>query len=518
MIWCSSSPIKPLSPPSAPPAGSSNKLLWISLLALATLSSITTCVLHYDPQANAYTSDTLIPLLQRPAVYLSAMTIDSLAFGTLVGWLALRPAPILTTTTIAPSCPPTAPSSPAIGQPTPPISLLSLASCEAPREAIETETRYPCATFPYSAEPRCREPIYCRNAKRSATNKLYAQTYYALRAYAPLPFATFSPFTMHSTSSWLTAHQKIAHESHQSGSAVVYTGRSGEDHALLPQAVAISLGNSEPIETFNVIVGGIFDGHADGGRVGGFCKSRFVTTLQACMWEDRRSPRIDEETVTNALTCTFLRLHERCKAMGGGTTATLFLEAKNYIFFANAGDSRAAVVKQGGMAYALTEDAKASSRRFHKGIGAKGSFVNRVPGDATERVFHHERGPIVPGLTARGGYAPARDIGEEILANHPKISWVLRGHGEDDVEQGRINVADGDLLIIASDGYWDVIDLQETGQAVEMMREQGFSPKLVAMNLVRFARENWEAHVQNHPRLSRADIDDISVMVYRIGS
>lgn len=147
------------------------------------------------------------------------------------------------------------------------------------------------------------------------------------------------------------------------------------------------------------------------------------------------------ETVEAALTKAFHLTDEEFGEMGGyehlalvGTTAVVALVGRRMIYVANCGDSRA-VLSRDGQAVALTDDHKA----------AREDETARVEAAGGQILFWN-------GVRVMGLLAVSRAIGDHSLRPYviaePEVTIVNRHHADE-------------ILIMASDGLWDVMSNQE---------------------------------------------------------
>lgn len=147
------------------------------------------------------------------------------------------------------------------------------------------------------------------------------------------------------------------------------------------------------------------------------------------------------ETVEAALTKAFHLTDEEFGEMGGyehlalvGTTAVVALVGTRMIYVANCGDSRA-VLSRHGQAVPLTEDHKA----------AREDETARVEAAGGQILFWN-------GVRVMGLLAVSRAIGDHSLRPYviaePEVTIINRQKGDE-------------LLVLASDGLWDVMSNQE---------------------------------------------------------
>lgn len=119
---------------------------------------------------------------------------------------------------------------------------------------------------------------------------------------------------------------------------------------------------------------------------------------------------------------------------GGSTAVTAILIDGTKLWIANVGDSRA-VVSKGGEAIQLTIDHEPNTERGS--IETRGGFVSNMPGDVAR---------------VDGQLAVSRAFGDKSLKSH------LRSDPDITVQD---ILSDTELLILASDGLWKVMENQE---------------------------------------------------------
>eukprot|EP01025_Chloroclados_australasicus_P029990 TRINITY_DN299_c0_g3_i1.p1 TRINITY_DN299_c0_g3~~TRINITY_DN299_c0_g3_i1.p1 ORF type:complete len:742 (-),score=61.22 TRINITY_DN299_c0_g3_i1:1314-3461(-) len=210
----------------------------------------------------------------------------------------------------------------------------------------------------------------------------------------------------------------------------------------------------------------VYDGHG-GDLASQFCKDNLATNFRTilerkekgCIQEDcemdvqdqplqhKRSihrglsiPPVGQDVVADGLREAFLQTDEQYSQSDFenqnliGSTALVVVLSRNTIYVANCGDSRA-VVCRGGQAYPLSDDHKADRK----------DEVERVEKLGGQILFWN-------GVRVMGVLNMTRAIGDSQLkpyiTSDPEIT-VLRRH------------ADDQIIIMASDGLWDVFGNQE---------------------------------------------------------
>ncbi|PKI54252.1 probable protein phosphatase 2C 10 [Punica granatum] len=157
---------------------------------------------------------------------------------------------------------------------------------------------------------------------------------------------------------------------------------------------------------------------------------------------------------------------------GGSTAVTAILINGRRLWVANVGDSRA-VLSRGGQAVQMSTDHEPNMERGS--IEHRGGFVSNMPGD-------------VPRVN--GQLAVSRAFGDKSLKSH------LRS--DPDIKDTTVKVID-DVLVLASDGLWKVMNNQE------------------AIDIARRIKDPLKAAKQlTAEALKRDSKDDISCIVVRL--
>lgn len=213
---------------------------------------------------------------------------------------------------------------------------------------------------------------------------------------------------------------------------------------------------------------GVFDGH--GGRKAADFAAEYLAEFAT-----RGINSLDE--VGNVFTEAFLNADKQfCETaekegLGDGTTAVVAYLRDGKMIVANVGDSRA-VLSRGGLATAVTEDHKPESEREQRRIESKGGTV-----------FHLGRWRV------EGVLAVTRAIGDKDLKKcvtaHPDVF--------------EIDLTDQDeLLIMASDGLWDVLSNQEVVDIAHNHDDLGVAcDTLVKTAISRGSNDNVSAVIVN---------------------
>ncbi|KAF5176738.1 phosphatase 2C [Thalictrum thalictroides] len=149
---------------------------------------------------------------------------------------------------------------------------------------------------------------------------------------------------------------------------------------------------------------------------------------------------------------------------GGSTAVTAVLINGRKLWIANVGDSRGVLSKR-GQAIQMTVDHEPNTERGS--IENRGGFVSNMPGD-------------VPRVN--GQLAVSRAFGDKSLKTHLRSDPDIRNADID---------TDTDLLILASDGLWKVMENQEAVDiAIKFRDPQKAAKQLTAEALIRESKDD----------------------------
>ncbi|KAJ7948970.1 putative Phosphatase 2C family protein [Quillaja saponaria] len=180
---------------------------------------------------------------------------------------------------------------------------------------------------------------------------------------------------------------------------------------------------------------GVYDGHG-GEKAADFVAENLHTNILEMM--DCKESKGKEEALRNGYLKTdeeFLKL-----GVGSGACCVTALIEGHEIVVSNLGDCRA-VLCRGGVAESLTRDHRVEQEHERKRIEDKGGYVE----------FH--RG----GWRVHGILSVSRSIGDAHLKD-----WVL---AEPDTKILQLT-PDMEFLVLATDGLWDEVDIQEAVDTV----------------------------------------------------
>lgn len=227
----------------------------------------------------------------------------------------------------------------------------------------------------------------------------------------------------------------------------------------------------------------VLDGHGDRGNATEHLNKHFSNKLEQAL---NTQPSLNDMKITNTLTGVFVDLDKEMQGLNmSGSCFTGALIMQNRVYIPNVGDSRTVLLRQDGTVFQLSEDADPNNARFKEGIERNGHFVSE------ETIYRVD-----------GQLATARDIGINYVSGRPKITKIEKDI-PDDIEQGKLGYKAGDLLIMASDGFWDVAKNSEAAQAIRAMQEKGDSLAVMSACLVEAAKQAGSK-------------DDITVVIVRL--
>lgn len=177
------------------------------------------------------------------------------------------------------------------------------------------------------------------------------------------------------------------------------------------------------------IFGGIYDGHG-----GSFAAQYTAQRLQRIFSDQVAADASPQQAFINSYEIT----SEELSNQDSGTTAVTFLIKDEYIYAANAGDSRAVIIGEQGLIQ-LTIEHRLSNREEQQRIEDKGGII-RYP-----YVYHGYKGLM-----------PTRSIGDQFFKQVGVIATPSLS--EHQVTQ------DDMLLVVACDGLFDIMSNEEVAQ------------------------------------------------------
>ena len=220
---------------------------------------------------------------------------------------------------------------------------------------------------------------------------------------------------------------------------------------------------------------GVFDGHKGNGA-SFYAKDRFSYQLIKQLnffLKETRPHDLTDSIIYNTLKIALVALHYEYKGKGG-TTANICMIAKNHIYTANVGDSRAILVHlDDGSVELLSEDAKPNDPRHKYIIESLGGTVDLSPRWEDWRI--------------NNDLAVGSAIGDhDVLGVNPTV----------DITKTPIPNSDT-LLVMASDGVWGVAAPNRLGEALASRMKgtsrtsmQEIAEDIVASSLQKGSRDN----------------------------
>jgi len=355
--------------------------------------------------------------------------------------------------------------------------ISSLKDTESPAKVTQSEFRARRLTYDKQTESFKEPPIV--EAKRSKRTSIYASSEIGVtqKKLPPFPAKYMGTFSCHGVEPGRaengedTIHEKI----NQDRGCVVYPFRSSVDEALFL----------------------VLDGHGEqGDRIAEFVMRQIVITLE-------KHPKL-KSNPEDALVETFMKTNTALMAgfspnqyMTSGCTCVVMYIQGEYLYVANAGDSRAVLAYEDETGEIKSRDLS----RDHK------------PDDPEEakRITSwggHVLYPPEPGLSARVyldpeftmiGLAMARSIGDYAVKDVGVIA-------EPEVKRFKINDNDR-FVVLASDGVWEFISSQEAVDILGGFLSYGCHD--ACEELIQVAAQRWQEEEGDYR-------DDITAIVVRI--
>lgn len=194
----------------------------------------------------------------------------------------------------------------------------------------------------------------------------------------------------------------------------------------------------------------MFDGH-NGAQAADYAAAHAIQYFKNAY--DGEASTDTETKIQAALKASYLKLDKEMqeKFEHSGTTALSAIILGNEVYLAWAGDTRAVVAGAYGKIKAQTTDHKPDSEEEKKRITQTGEII-------TTQKF--ARGSI----SRVGGLAVSRALGDADAKKEVKVNAIIA-----EPQIIKTTVQRGDVILIACDGLWDVI---ENKQAVTFMLDQ----------------------------------------------
>lgn len=255
-------------------------------------------------------------------------------------------------------------------------------------------------------------------------------------------------------------------------------------------------------ETASCFFFGVFDGHG-GHHCAEFAANHLAKNILSRL-RDRAKTANDETALRTALISgfkqtehNFLQQAKRLQDPSGSTACTMTVfgpdeQMRLRLFLANLGDSRAVLGLADGSAKRLTTDHKPSLAQERKRIEAEGGSVVNVNG--TPRCVL----PMKRRVSGVVGLAVSRSFGDKDFKKPDIVS------AEPAITIHEVDWDADDLVILATDGVWDVVTDKDAVLLVQQSLRKGTSEAGAAEALVRRAQ-------------TRGSADDCSAIVVNFG-
>jgi len=256
-------------------------------------------------------------------------------------------------------------------------------------------------------------------------------------------------------------------------------------------------------ETATCVFFGVFDGHG-----GSYCAEYAAAHMGKNLLSrlhDRTKNVSDEVALRAALLGGFKQTehnflqHARRVGDNSGSTActmTVFGPDEHMrlrLFLANLGDSRAVLGKVNGQALRLTEDHKPNLPHEKKRIEQEGGSIGNFAG--VWRCVLPLKRRSTSGIV---GLAVSRSLGDKDFKGPDIVS------AEPTITTHDLDWDNDEVVIIASDGVWDVVTDKKAVRNVQRSLREGRNEEQAAETLIRFAVELGSQ-------------DDCTVVVVRFG-
>lgn len=255
------------------------------------------------------------------------------------------------------------------------------------------------------------------------------------------------------------------------GNTVYAASSSGPNEYMEDRHVSLMIKLVDPNESreIEIPVFGVFDGHA-GAQCSKFLKKNFVKILA-----DKLSmiDQTNENQMVDAIRAAFLEanalFNNKTKKRILGSTAIISFIVDNTLWVANAGDCRA-VLSRNETAIQLSQDAVGTDQPFKKSLEKRGMtgryfwfdpLTKSIKNSITYPKKEETKGePVFPKCVfmirpKQQVIGPARALGNKGLRGISPLPKI-KAFDLNTLESGENN-----FLILASDGFWDVIGTEE---------------------------------------------------------
>jgi len=235
---------------------------------------------------------------------------------------------------------------------------------------------------------------------------------------------------------------------------------------------------------------GVYDGH---GRIGQDVSEYVIQTLPGVIKDMMEKSTDIGKILEEAYVDVDTTLADHVDAQVSGTTAVTCFMRKDYMWLANAGDSRAIIVrknkgKAGFKSVDLTEDQKPDTPAEMKRILAMGGHVTPAGANGSPaRVWHNLR-----------GLAMGRSIGDHAAATVGVIA-------QPEITEYQVH-EDDFCVILASDGVWELLTSDQVADIVYSVSKDSMDPNKMADAIVEQSSYMWKVEEGDYR-------DDITVVL-----
>lgn len=223
-------------------------------------------------------------------------------------------------------------------------------------------------------------------------------------------------------------------------------------------------------------IAAVFDGHG-GCDASQFLQSHFLQVLQQNFTCELR-PDSCEDLLRNCISDLEMNFNDWARWTGNrcGSCLLAALIVDDTLFIANLGDSRAV------LATAPRDDAALNPVKAVR--TAKALSVDHVASSIGEKQRIEDAGGFVRGGRVAGVLEPSRTIGDIDLKKKSMRGWLI---AKPDVQKTPIKR--GDILLLGSDGVWDVITNSSAVSLVEECVASGKGIQHASESLVKASKD-----------------------------
>lgn len=238
---------------------------------------------------------------------------------------------------------------------------------------------------------------------------------------------------------------------------------------------------------------GVYDGHG-GDEVSIFLADNLLSVIQKNLAEHWKSDRSRQEIIQQTLMDSFLEVNEQYRGTlrdpasksAGSTSVVAAIYSSSHTWrmaVANTGDSRGILCcsGEGDTAIAMSEDHKPNDPKERARIEESGGFVTKI------RRGPHRVNGVLATSRAFGDYYLAPQVIADPEIIDVEIGSFLKVNGSPQFTPSE--KLDDTILLLGSDGLWDVFSSNEAAILVRDLRKEGFSAHEISGRLVQLSFE-----------------------------